>query len=65
MWYILLLILLGVLFLVVEMLLMPGVSIGLFLSMACYGGAICCVGGDTSDLKCGIQQVATTPAEAY
>lgn len=40
MWYILLLILLGVLFLVVEMLLLPGVSIGLFLSMACYGGAI-------------------------
>lgn len=40
MWYIVALILLGILFLVVEMLLLPGVSIGAILAMACYGGAI-------------------------
>lgn len=40
MWYILLLILLGILFLVAELLLFPGVSIGAILSVMCYGGAI-------------------------
>lgn len=40
MWYIIVLILLGILFLVAEMLLLPGVSIGAILAMACYGGAI-------------------------
>lgn len=40
MWYIALLILLGALFLVVELVLLPGVSIGALLSLACYGGAI-------------------------
>lgn len=40
MWYIILLLVLGVLFLVAEMLLLPGVSIGAILAMSCYGGAI-------------------------
>lgn len=40
MWYIILLLVLGVLFLVAEMLLFPGVSIGAILAMSCYGGAI-------------------------
>lgn len=40
MWYIVLLILLGVLFCVAELLLLPGLSIGAFLSVACYGGAV-------------------------
>ena len=40
MWYIALLILLGALFLVAELVLLPGVSIGAILSLACYGGAI-------------------------
>lgn len=40
MWYIIALLLLGILFLVVEMLLLPGVSVGAVLAMACYGGAI-------------------------
>ena len=40
MWYISFLILLGILFLVVELLLFPGVSIGAILSVICYGGAI-------------------------
>ena len=40
MWYIVLLIILGMLFLVAELLLFPGLSIGGILAMACYGGAI-------------------------
>ena len=40
MWYIVLLILLGVLFCIAELLLLPGLSIGAFLSVACYGGAV-------------------------
>lgn len=40
MWYVALLILLGALFLVAELVLLPGVSIGAILSLACYGGAI-------------------------
>ena len=40
MWYIVLLIVLGLLFLVAELLLFPGVSIGAILSVICYGGAI-------------------------
>ena len=40
MWYIVLLIILGMLFLVAELLLFPGRSIGGILAMACYGGAI-------------------------
>ena len=39
-FYIILLLLLGVLFLVVEVLLLPGFSVGAILSLACYGGAI-------------------------
>ncbi len=37
---IVLLILFGLLFLVVELVLLPGVSIGALLSLACYGGAV-------------------------
>ncbi len=40
MWYIVLLIILGMLFLVAELLLFPGLSIGGILAMVCYGGAI-------------------------
>ncbi len=40
MFYIVLLILLGILFLVAELVLLPGVSVALLLSLACYGGAI-------------------------
>ena len=40
MWYIVLLVLLGILFLLAELLLLPGVSIGGVLAMVCYGGAI-------------------------
>lgn len=40
MWYIILLILLGILFAVVELILLPGLSIGAFLALACYGGAV-------------------------
>ena len=40
MWCIVLLIVLGLLFLLAELLLLPGVSIGGILAMACYGGAI-------------------------
>ena len=40
MWYIVLLIILGLLFLVAELLLFPGLSIGGILAIACYAGAI-------------------------
>ena len=40
MWYIVSLIVLGILFLVAELVLFPGVTIGALLAMACYGGAI-------------------------
>ena len=40
MWYIVLLIVLGLLFLVAELLLFPGLSIGGILALICYGGAI-------------------------
>lgn len=40
MWYIILLILLGVLFCIAELLLFPGLSIGAILAVACYGGAV-------------------------
>ena len=40
MWCVVLLIVLGMLFLVAELLLFPGLSIGGILSLACYGGAI-------------------------
>lgn len=40
MFYIILLILLGVLFLVAELLLLPGISVGTILSLVCYGSAI-------------------------
>lgn len=39
MFYIVLLIVLGVLFLITELLLLPGISIGGVLAMVCYGGA--------------------------
>lgn len=38
--FMVLLILLGLLFLVAELVLLPGVSIGALLSMVCYGGAV-------------------------
>lgn len=40
MWYLLLLLLLGLLFLVVELLLLPGVSIGALLALLCDGSAV-------------------------
>lgn len=40
MGYMLLLLIFGVLFLVAELVLLPGVSIGALLSMVCYGSAI-------------------------
>lgn len=40
MWCVVLLIVLGMLFLVAELLLFPGLSIGGIMSLACYGGAI-------------------------
>lgn len=40
MFYIILLIFLGVLFLVAELLLLPGISVGTILSLVCYGIAI-------------------------
>lgn len=40
MFYIVLLILFGALFLVAELVLLPGLSIGGFLSLACYGSSI-------------------------
>lgn len=40
MWLIILLIVLGVLFLVAELVLLPGVSVGALLSLVCYGSAI-------------------------
>ncbi len=40
MFYIVLLVLLGILFLIAELLLLPGVSVSLILSLACYGGAV-------------------------
>lgn len=40
MFYIILLIFLGVLFLVAELLLLPGISVGTILSLVCYGSAI-------------------------
>jgi len=40
MFYIILLILLGVLFLVAELLLLPGVSVGTILALVCYGSAV-------------------------
>ncbi|MEG1700098.1 MAG: NfeD family protein [Alistipes sp.] len=40
MFYIILLILFGLLFLVAELVLLPGVSIGAILSLSCYGSAI-------------------------
>lgn len=38
--YIVLLVILGILFLVAELVLLPGVSLGTVLSLVCYGGAI-------------------------
>lgn len=40
MWIIVLLIVLGLVFLFAELLLLPGLSVGAFLSLACYGGAL-------------------------
>ena len=40
MFYIILLIVLGLLFLVAELVLLPGVSIGAILALVCYGSAI-------------------------
>ncbi len=40
MFYIILLILLGVLFLVAELLLLPGISVGTVLALVCYGSAV-------------------------
>lgn len=40
MFYIILLIVLGLLFLVAELVLLPGVSIGAILSLTCYGASI-------------------------
>lgn len=40
MWYLILLILLGLLFLFAELLLLPGVSVGALLALICYGSAI-------------------------
>lgn len=40
MFYIIVLIFFGVLFLVAELLLLPGISIGTILSLVCYGSAI-------------------------
>lgn len=40
MFYIVLLIFFGLLFLVAELVLLPGVSIGAFLSLVCYGSSI-------------------------
>ena len=40
MWWLVILIVLGVLFLLAELLILPGLSVGAFLAMACYGGAI-------------------------
>ena len=39
-FFIVLLVVLGVLFLVAELVLLPGVSVGALLSIVCYGGAI-------------------------
>ena len=40
MWYLILLVLLGLLFLLVELVLLPGVSIGALLTLICYGSAL-------------------------
>ena len=40
MFYIILLIVLGLLFLVAELVLLPGVSIGAILALVCYGSSI-------------------------
>ena len=40
MLYVILLVLLGVLFLVAELLLLPGIAVGTILSLVCYGSAI-------------------------
>lgn len=40
MWIIVLLVVLGLVFLFAELLLLPGLSVGAFLSLICYGGAL-------------------------
>ena len=40
MFFIVLLVFFGLLFLVAELVLLPGVSIGAILALVCYGGAI-------------------------
>ena len=40
MWMIILLIFCGLVFLFAELFLLPGLSVGAFLSLACYGGAV-------------------------
>ena len=40
MFYVVLLVLFGVLFLVAELVFLPGVSVGAVLSLVCYGSAI-------------------------
>lgn len=57
MFYIVILILFGVLFLVAELVLLPGVSIGAVLSLVCYGSAIYLAFGDY-DVCTGIVVVA-------
>ncbi len=57
MWIIVLLIVLGLLFLFAELLLLPGLSVGAFLSLACYGGALY-VAFDRFSVTAGIWSIA-------
>ena len=54
MWLIILLILLGVLFLVAELVLLPGVSLGALFALVCYGSAIYTAFADYGPLTGGI-----------
>ena len=63
MLYIVPLIILGSLFLVAELLLLPGVSIGAILSLICYGGAIY-VAFDDYSTTVGLITVAVTLVSA-
>lgn len=57
MWIIALLIVLGLVFLFAELLLLPGLSVGAFLSLVCYGGAIY-VAFDRYSVSTGVWSVA-------
>lgn len=62
MGYIILLLIFGILFLIAELVLLPGVSIGAILSLVCYGSAIYIAFGESTTMGIVILVVALLTA---